>query len=109
MRSLICAEIALGILSKRLVRGLDEVRFSVSRVSPRREVLSCKVELVESSVGKGGEEAYCHEVVVFHEGLLVAGKEAEEGEDEGRDAAYCWNEGGGTHGAGVVLTVGGAM
>jgi hypothetical protein len=41
MRSLMAEEMALGILSRRLVSGLDEVRFSERRVSPRREVLSC--------------------------------------------------------------------
>jgi hypothetical protein len=38
--SLICSEIALGISLRRLRMGLEEVRFSSNRVSPRREVLS---------------------------------------------------------------------
>jgi hypothetical protein len=40
MRSLIWEEISLGILSRRFVRGFEEVRFSVRIVSPRRDVLS---------------------------------------------------------------------
>lgn len=58
-------------------------------------------------VDVGGEEPYGQEVVVFHEGLLVACEEAEEGEDECYDAAEHRDEGGETHReyVGVVLKV----
>jgi hypothetical protein len=44
-----------------------------------------------------GRGSYSHEVVVFHERLLVAGEEAQEGEDEGCGAAYCWDKSCETH------------
>ena len=40
MRSLIDAEMSLGMSSRRLVRGLELLRFSSRRVSPIAEVLS---------------------------------------------------------------------
>jgi hypothetical protein len=48
-------------------------------------------------LGRLGSGAYSHEVVVFHERLLVAGEEAQEGEDEGCGAAYCWDKSCETH------------
>jgi hypothetical protein len=44
---------------------------------------------------------YSHKVVVLHETLLVAGEEAEEREDQGCGAAYCWDEGCEAHRDGV--------
>jgi hypothetical protein len=80
--------------SKKETMGLeDSEEVVLRRLRPMREVLSCgAMVLVSTSTGFwwwiGLMLTYCYDRIVFHETLLRAGEEAQEGEDEGRRAEH---------------------